>query len=434
MNRNYIASILLISMVYFSCSKSKQPGPQNGNTTAIKITLVSGSGQTDSIGRQLPNPIVVKVTQNGAALSNYIVEFQGSGCNEDLPYKFQTGADGTSSFNWSLAGTVGQQTMKVFALDAQNKKLDSVTAVATGLATGPGWHFAACTPFAFAVTSFCKLSTGRLFASFSEAGLRYSDDNGMSWNLVKPLGSLTFEYVVSSPTDEVFAFQHNTGLYYTSDAGATWTALSTPPFNSGDIRTAVCTPTGKLLVANRTTVYVSADKGKTWTPPGQFTPPNSSGVGDNDMDSPTEDKSGNLYVVGLESETIYKSSDVGKTWTVVPRPNENDCAFYVDNNNWFYKGRSDPAGGIFISKDNGATYTQLINSPNVFLEKMSVQSDGKFYYDNLDLGLYQVAGINNQLKKIYDGAPSIPIPYIIAKNNNIVTLNYGFNLIAYYQK
>jgi photosystem II stability/assembly factor-like uncharacterized protein len=432
MNRNHIA-LLLICIFCFGCSKKKQPAPQNGNTAAIKITLVSGGGQTDSIGRQLPNPIVVKVTQNGEALSNSIVEFQGSGCNEDLPFTFQTGADGTCSYNWSLAGTVGQQTMKVFALDAQNKKLDSVSAVATGLATGPGWHFAACTPFGVPAFSFCKLSSGRLFASIEESGLRYSDDNGMSWNLVKTLGSLTFDYVVSSPTDEVFAFDHANGLYYSSDAGTTWTALTVPPFNTANISAEVCTPSGKLLVTDQSKIYISTDKGKTWTSANTFIPPNGTG-GDSGMTNPAEDKNGNLYVIGLESETIYKSSDVGKTWTAVPRPGENDCAFYVDNNNWFYKGRSDPGGGIFISKDNGATYTQLINSPNAFFEYLSVQSDGNFYYDNSALGLYQTAGVSSQVKRIYDNSISTPLPYIVAKNNNIVVLNNGFNLIAYYQK
>jgi hypothetical protein len=411
MNKNLITSLLLLCTLYFSCSKSKQPGPQDAGTNTIKITLVSGSGQTDTVGQTLLSPIVIKVTQNGAPVSGYTVQFTGSGCNSDRVDLASSKSDGTISYNWSLAGDIGPQTLKAYAINSQNIKVDSVTAMGTGVAPGSGRHYSACSvQLGYMPTSFCKLSTGRLFVSYGGLELRYSDDNGASWNLVASLGKThNLQFVLSSPTDELFAFSVGDGIFYSSDAGATWTIINANPFNIQGPFSAVCTPSGKLLVADGETINISLDKGKTWAAP-------AASFGDTQIGSPTEDKNGSLYVVGEETQTIFKSTDNGVTWTI-PHPTERDFAIYVDNNNTFY--RSTTGGGIYISKDNGVTYTQLVNAPNELIENMSVQSDGNFYYDLLVKGLYVVKG-TNQAQHLDDNESSVPTVYILSKNNNIV--------------
>ena len=305
---------------------------------------------------------------------------------------------------------------------------------ANGLAPGHGWHFSACTyPFGLIPSTFCKLSTGRLVTSLpgAKAYMRYSDDNGISWNSVKGLGnSHNINFVVSSPADELFAFAQNEGVFYTNDAGKTWTSVSQELFAGGDIINAVFTASGKLLASTTNRLYISLDKGKTWTVSGNNLPPNA-GVSDI-----AEDKSGNLYVITLGNSLIYKSSDNGASWAInTPLPQtENDFSLYIDNNNWFYKSRSDPGGGIFISKDGGLTYTQLIDAPDRFMQKMSVQSDGNFYYDVLGQGLYMAAGISNSVKNLDHNEFNVPATYIVAKNNNIIYTNTSNGYIKYYQK
>jgi len=441
MKKNLIIPFAAIALLYFGCSKSNNSdnGPKNNTPAPVKIEIVSGSGQTDTVGLQLANVIVVKVTQNGSPVSGYNVEFQGSGCNQDLTINETTQADGTTSYIWRLAGDVGQQTLKAYALNAQNQKVDSATAISTGVAAGPGWHHSACTLMdSDPVEAFAKLSSGKLFACYSgEHYIRYSEDNGASWSALTNLGNNHhFSWILSSPSDELYVFADNEGTFYSKDAGQTWTQLSIPPI-SGVISTVIYTPDGKLIITTQTNVYISADKGQTWatTPASGFEVPGAHGGGDDDFASPTEDKSGNLYVVGRVSGTIYKSTDNGNTWAAVARPqNELDFGFYVDNNNWYYKiiGGSLEAG-LYLSKDNGATYTELF-SASYFLDLFSIQSDGNYYFEDVATGLYQSTGITTSVKLISSFLTPTNAPYVVAKNGNVISGYYSNMFIVYFQK
>ena len=426
-------SICLISIIYFGCSKGKSTTPASV-TSGIKIEIVSGNNQTDTIGKQLQAPLVVKVTKNGVPVKNSLVLFEGSGCNAERLDKFGTDSTGKVGYYWYLSGTVGGQTLTAVVLDAQNHKVDSVIAVSTGLAAGSGLHYSACVyPFGFPVAAFCKLSTGRLFTNFNSgnAYLRYSDDNGISWNSVKSLGNThDFQYITSSTADEIFAFATD-GNYYSADAGTTWTALPVQAFNTDQIKYAVCTRKGRLLVTTaQHSLYLSSDKGKTWTYA-------NNGLGSTTLlSSVAEDKDGNLYATSHEIESLFKSTDAGNTWTVLIQGSgqEMDYDIFIDNNNWFYKARSDAYGGIFISKDNGSTYTLLINIPNTFVQNLSVQSDGNLYYSVLQQGLFMANGISSSVKAFDDNESIAATPYIVAKNNNIILGNPSTSIIKYYSK
>lgn len=381
--------------------------------------------------------IVVKITQNGLPLAGYSVQFQGSGCDNII--SSVTDYNGTTGCTWALSSQVGQQTLKVYALNSQNQKVDSVTALATALATGLGWHFSACTfQVAQPITSFAKLSTGRLFMTYwvGKYYLNYSDDNGVTWNPVKTLGNThMIGYVMSTPQDELFVFTAGEGTFYSKDAGQTWSTLNIAPFDPRLISTATCTFSGKLLVTSGDVpLSISIDKGKTWTtvPITAFTSPNpASGV--SGLRSPAEDRSGNLYVVETQSETLFKSADLGNTWRPV-QSGETDVAFYIDNNNWFYKSRPYFDGGIYISKDAGATYNELISSPNTSLLNMSVQSDGNFYYVDSGRGFYSSAAISSAVSELLVFAADDNPPYIVAKNDNIIIRGTSNAVAEYYTK
>ena len=434
MNKILITPLILIILLFFSCSKSSQPGPKGGGTvSSVKIELLSGNNQTDTIGYHLPNFIVVKITQNGAPLKNYTVLYEGSGCNEDRMDKFSTAADGTAGYNWFLAGNVGQQTLKIFAVDDQNNKVDSVTAVSTAISPGSGgWHYSACTyPFGYTISALCKTGNGRLFTTLSggPSYLRYSDDNGVSWYSVKALGnSHRFERVAASSANEVFAAADD-GNFYSADNGATWTSLPAQAFDTYTISGLTFTTSGKILVAEQYKgVYVSSDKGKTWTtaPASLFVYPNSTGP-DGDFACPSEDQNGDLYIVGKEFGGIYKSTDAGKSWAYLNFPNDRFESLFIDANNWFYVSvNGNEPYGIYVSKDGGTTFNLLSSSTTGFNNDISVQSDGNLYYTLSGAsigGLYRLNGINTPAKWIFYNDTPFNTPYVVAKNNNVVIAN-----------
>jgi photosystem II stability/assembly factor-like uncharacterized protein len=344
---------------------------------------------------------------------------------------------------------VGEQTMKIFVLDDQNKKIDSVFAVSNALASGAGWHYSACTyPFGANVNGFCKLSTGRLFTYFiGKAYLRYSDDNGKSWISVKSLGNThEIKKIIANSSDEIFAVADD-GTYTSKDGGQTWISYPQQEVNTKDVTGMLYTSKGKLLTSSRfNPVYISQDEGKSWTaiPITAFVPPNTSG-NDGDFYNPTEDKDGNLYLIGRESQLIYKSVDEGKTWlplislSPIPQaPNgehELDFSLYIDKNNWFYKYVNDAQiGGIYLSKDKGNNYNKLVGVPNVFCTDMSVQSDGNFYFNKSSAGIFRTKGISSSVSEVAEGDSPFDTYYIVANNNNVIVSAIASNLIRYYQK
>jgi len=445
MNKNLIALFLIICGSYYSCSKSNKSdnGPQNTSKPLVKIELVSGNGQTDTIGNPLTNHIIVKVTKDSVPTSGYTVQFVASGCNQTDTISTPSQPDGTAVYEWSLSGEAGQQSMTAYVLNSNNQKVDSAKATATALAAGPGWHRSGCSiQISSSPTTFCKLSTGRLFTCFGggKTYLRYSDDNGASWYAVQSLGKThVITWVLSTPADEVFAFtEGGDGIYYSNTAGKSWSRLEVPPFNTMLFNSIVCTSTKKLIATSTVDppFSISVDHGNTWavTSFSAFVPQN--------MNSPTfvnpaEDKDGNLYVVERQNGNLFKSTDLGKTWNQVPETGYNFpgdvFAFYIDNNNWFYKSTIHFSPGIYISKDKGTTYNLIVHfSPSDEIGNMSFQSDGSLYYENTGSGLYSYDG--NSSKLVFGYAESYQKPYIVAKNNNIIFGNSGHSYILYYTK
>lgn len=439
MKTNLIALTAAACTLILGCSKSKSNQPQPAGTgPVIKIQIVSGDAQTDTVGHQLTNPIVFKVTKDGSAVSGYTVLYQLSGCNSDRADQRISGSDGTVQNLWNLAGDAGQQLMQAIVVDANNKHIDSVTAHATGIAVRKGWHPAACgIQGGLVVTSFCKLSTGRLFTCFSsgKSYLRYSDDNGLSWNAVKSLGNgHELEYVFSTAADGLFAFAYNEGPFYSSDAGQTWTMLTTQAFSKDQITSVTYTASGKIMLISRQSgLYISTDNGQNWTASSKSL--NSL----NGLYCVAEAQNGDLYVVNGDGGKLYKSVDEGQHWTDATQPTappvgeEQDQWFYIDaSTNYFYKVRSDSGGGIYVSKDNGVTYTPLITVGNQFIDEFTIQSDGNMYYNFLGNGIYR-ASITGAGPKLLERLSALTDnPYILAKNGNFLTEPDGQDYIFVY--
>jgi len=254
-------SLLLI----YSCSKDNHKPTQQ--SAPIKISLLSGDNQSSGIGHPLNDSILVKVTQNGSPVNNAVVQFTGSGCNSDLSIKLNTKADGTVKYLWRLAANQGSQTLSAVAMDGNNKA-DSVIVHAVATPPNASGFISACTPYNSEPLNIISLSTGRLLSCFSgKNSLRYTDDNGVSWNPIKSLGANhSIVAVVTSPQDEIFIATKGDGVFYSKDLGNTWADITPANFNKSELIEDMGFSGGSLMfTGNSSDFFTSSDKGKSCT-------------------------------------------------------------------------------------------------------------------------------------------------------------------------
>ncbi|SDI80560.1 WD40/YVTN/BNR-like repeat-containing protein [Mucilaginibacter gossypii] len=440
MKKCFILLIVVACTVPLGCSKSGSGNKDILTMGTLKIKLVSGDGQTDTIGNPLTNPIAVQVTANGVPLAGYSIEFKGSGCNLGNTVPDISRKDGMAYYTWSLAGNVGQQILTAYVLNSNNQKVDLVKIKATAIAGAAGWHNGGCTiQTGLSPASFCKLSTGRLFTCFAggKASLRYSDDNGTNWNAVVPLGnSHQINYVVSSAADEVYALTTD-GVFYSKDAGQNWTNSGASPFDAATINAAAATHGGKLVATTSepAAAFVSGDKGKTWTTTTKAAFPAAQPI-EPYFDCPSEDKEGNIYVTDAYNMNLFKSGDAGITWYAVPIGGSVTpgifYSFYIGPNNNFFVCSIFHTNGIYISEDEGTGYTGYMIGGQKY-GNMSVQGDGRFYFEDDSNGLYMLNNYNNSTLVFPFKGTGLQ-PYIVAKNGNLIVANWGKPYIRYYSK
>ncbi|MFI5159431.1 MAG: hypothetical protein ACHQF4_11235 [Sphingobacteriales bacterium] len=418
----------ILTLLDCSCSKKNNPTPPSPANN-YKITLVSGNTQTGAIGYGLKDSIMIKVTDNGNAASNVQVQFIGSGCNEDLATNVNTKANGSASYYWTLSADQGQQTLRAVII-AGGKRIDSTNASATAVTAAalalP--QKSACTPNPGSeATRILQLSTGRLLACFpGKTSIRYSDDDGVSWNPLTGFGSKhSVAAMAISPQDEIFVAAENEGVFYSKDAGNTWADISPPTFdktdNSADI---AYTSSGKLIFSGLyNDVFISTDKGSTWI--------NSTGL--NNGGSYTEAlelNNGDMYIL-CGNNVLYKSTNHGQSWT--PQNNRlilNFSAIYVDNKGWFYEASGISGSSpdiITVSKDNGATFTNLVTYTNPtfqpYINNISVQRDGLLYFGELS---YAICRLPNPGQVMNYTLTQYPFGiYLVTKTNRFLYVNFG---------
>jgi hypothetical protein len=81
-----------------------------GSADAVQIAAVSGDGQRGSVGSELGDPLIVRVTDEfGNPVANVSVEWDAGGGSAD-PQTSTTGADGQATMRWTLGSSVGTQT------------------------------------------------------------------------------------------------------------------------------------------------------------------------------------------------------------------------------------------------------------------------------------------------------------------------------------
>ncbi len=159
----------------------------------------------------------------------------------------------------------------------------------------------------------------------------------------------TFSFAVNLQ-DEILAGT-NLGVYRSVDNGGNWAATSLTRSNlvvtdlainsNGDIFAA--TVDGR----NQVSVFRSTDNGENWLPVNQ-------GLDGSIIDALGVNQKGDIFAASRGSG-IFLSTDNGATWTKTSIPNVEVRTFAINHRGYVFAGTSD---GIFISIDDGNTWSR----------------------------------------------------------------------------
>lgn len=235
-----------------------------------------------------------------------------------------------------------------------------------------------------------------LFA-YSSLGIWKSKDNGQTWNLKKH-DTYYSSYMRRSAVNDKFIVlaNNNSDLLLSKDQGETWTSSSVPTYYiSGiDIRT------DTLFVSAQSEVYQGIFRNNEWkwtkipvTPDGWA----------NDFTGIAAPDGNTIIVTSVANGGIFISKNRGATWetpTIVNAQGTVERSFediYILGNYWILTTTQNN-GRIFISTDKGKTWTDFsAGLPSQFPPQTTFQT-GPIYKINVQNGML-FAGIGYSLWK-----------------------------------
>ncbi len=374
---NKVFQLLMLLFIIQGCKKNNstdQPPKK------IKIEVIAGNNQSDTIGHLLKDTLLLRVSIGDQPLKRTMVNLNKEDCPSNTTATYLTDNDGFVRYPWQLTSKTGDQSIKITALDSLHTPADSITVHALGRSFLNAWQPAYCLPHS-GINDLCQSGSGRIFLGLLAFDYPlYSDDNGMSWQRLTsfPVSNLEIRQIVAKGSEVYIGTRHN-GVYYSPNNGASWEYRSSGITETRELYKLGITKSGKLFFSsyyNR--LYMSINKGQTWT---ELT---STAIFNEHFDSFCETSAGVLYMTSA-GEDLLKSSDGGITWTTVhPNVSYSVQSIFVDDNDDLYFGSYWTTALIYKSTDGGISWTLKYSSPNVpgnYLEvKPFYKIMGKYYF------------------------------------------------------
>lgn len=243
-----------------------------------------------------------------------------------------------------------------------------------------------------------------IFAGTAASGVFASTDEGISWNSYN--NGLTVPFIYSLYVYGEYIYAGTLwGVFRSSDDGLTWSSFSNGLPDSPTVRCFASNDSG-LFIGTESGIFHCLNDDTSWT-----------SVNDTIAAKSFASLDGNLFA-GTGFEGIFVSTDNGTTWTEANNglPENEDVYSFTINENKIYAGL---IHGFYVSTDNGLNWislsTGLPNHPNVELiningkdilastwEDVFLSTDGGMNWNNITNGMFvtgvsSIAFINNAI-------------------------------------
>lgn len=192
-----------------------------------------------------------------------------------------------------------------------------------------------------------------VFAGMNGEGVIVSDDNGVTWKPVNNGLSYKFIDALCASGKNLYAGTWGKGVFISSDNGQTWTESGLENRECRDFAVSG----GIIWLGTDKGIFRTADDGNSWV---------GAGLEKNTVYSVA--LIGNTLFAGTYSQGIFRSSDNGATWEQVLKTPDNRLTVrdIINSGNLIFAATD--SSGIFVSSDKGASWKQKIKGLATFKE------------------------------------------------------------------
>lgn len=292
-----------------------------------------------------------------------------------------------------------------------------------------------------------------IYAGSLEDGLFKTSDNGINWSQhTNGLFQKQVFRMKINNQDDIFIGSEDEGIFRSTDGGDNFEQIGLP---ISKVENFVIAPNGSFYFATPSGVQVYNPQSEKWKNLGLHA------VEAVDINMATEE----LYTATF-ADGVYRSTDYGNTWietsintasltsvynikvlkdssllvatqyelrrsidngeSWINLPIATDFfrhSIYIQNNGCIYvNGRQDDEHSIFVSIDNGSSFSKIIALPNEldwpYLNSIVVNSSSDIFISSYssNSGIYRKLNSENELEKIYD----VPSASLYIDENNFI--------------
>lgn len=232
----------------------------------------------------------------------------------------------------------------------------------------------------------CSSSDGKYVALMNYFSVYTSNNYGQTWIVNTSLGKKAFTGLCISETGQYLVCSVQSDYIYTSsDYGATWITQTSQ--GTLEWTYVACSSSGKYVIGTADkNIYLSSNYGKTFTL--SFTLISQEIVYLNSCacssDFTTIGACESKFS-GSDMVRTYLSRDFGATWVLSVSSSSSYLSMSISSTGkYIMLGTS--TGGVFLSSDNGISYTQVYNNTNLSCSTVNVSANGKYLIAGLSDG------------------------------------------------